>query len=122
MNLLSCSDFKEEERRKNEHKKEHPIFNRAFNVAVRIQDRQELRTEKRLRDRGRIESFVSTATSPRLRIIAPIIGNLPFRIKPIALHRSFCGQKSAAKSRIAPIRFQCCFVLHAEWREKDSFA
>src|SRR5438046_10319649 len=106
MNLLSCSDFKEEERRKNEHKKEHPIFNRAFNVAVRIQDRQELRTEKRLRNRGRIESFVSTATSPRLRIVAPIIGNLRFRLKPIPPHRSSCRQKRGRKPSTGPVRFQ----------------
>src|ERR1700730_16663824 len=103
MDFLSRRDFKEKERREDEHKKKHAVFDRALDIAIRIEDRQELRAKARVVYGGDIKTCVAAATFPLLRIIATVVRDLPFRIEAIRTNRSVRRQKRTAKSRIGPV-------------------
>src|SRR5205814_3763518 len=82
----------------------------------------QLNTETRIRDGKDTEPLIAGATCPRLRIIATVIRDLPFRIESVRAYRPIRRQKRAAKGWIGPIRFQGRLILHPERREINSFA
>src|SRR5207244_7693580 len=103
--FLSRRDLKEKQSCKNQHKNQHTVFDRSFNVAICVQNRQKLNTETGIRNGKNTETLIAVATRPRLRIIATVIGHLPFRIESVRAHRPVRRQKRAAKGRIRPVRF-----------------
>ena len=118
MDLLPRRHLKEKKRRENEDEKKHAILDRSFDEAIGVEDREELRAEKRGRNRFLIKALIAADARPRLRIIAAVIGDFPFRIESIRADRAFRRQESAAESRIGPVRFQGGFVLHRQMAQR----